>query len=146
MVNMVYCIGSILIFGLIYLNYKNKCNTQYWVCIYLFIRNGIRLLDLENTRAVNSSASWAALISLQVGALIVTASVMGSCFPNTSAHKVIMLTLIPMASFFMFCGVVGFQEFVAEPQIILKTTTMVIPIGVTCFVLHLMLVQKINVE
>ena len=51
-VNMVYSIGSVFIFVLMYLHYKKKCNAQYWVLVYLFIRNGIRFLDFENTKAV----------------------------------------------------------------------------------------------
>ena len=60
--NVVYMIGSVLIFGLLYLNHRKIFNTSYLIHVYLSLRNGIRLLDLENTRQFISNESWSILI------------------------------------------------------------------------------------
>ena len=57
-----YMIGSVLSFFLLYLHYKKKCKTAYCVCIYVFLRHGIRLLDLERTKPIMSESSWSALL------------------------------------------------------------------------------------
>ena len=58
LVNVVYMIGSALTFGLLYLHFKKNRKTAYWAQVYLLIRNGIRMLDLENTRPYSSEGAW----------------------------------------------------------------------------------------
>ena len=60
--NVVYTIGSVLIFGLQYLNFAKKWKTYYFVYVYLILRNSIRLLDLENTRQFRSNDAWSTLL------------------------------------------------------------------------------------
>ena len=60
--NIMYIIGSLLIFGLLYLNYRKIFHTSYLIHVYLGLRNGIRLLDFENTRQFKSNEAWSIIL------------------------------------------------------------------------------------
>ena len=119
-VNVIYMMGSVLSIGLIYLQYKKKYKTMYFVYCYLMVRNGIRLLDLENTKPYKSKDWWSIILIMQSSVTLMTMISMCACFPSTGNHKVVMTALVPLSSFFCFCGVVGFKELIDEPTIIFK--------------------------
>ena len=117
-VNVIYTMGSVLSIGLIYLQYKKKYKTMYFVYCYLMVRNGIRLLDLENTKPYKSKDWWSTILIMQSSVTLMTMISMCACFPSTANHKVVMTAFVPLSSFFCFCGVVGFQELMDDPSII----------------------------
>ena len=48
----IYTIGSAMSLILLYLDYKKKYKTAYFMLIYVFVRLGLRMLDLENTKTI----------------------------------------------------------------------------------------------
>lgn len=142
-------IGSILSLVMLYLHYKKKCQTAYYILIYLYFRQGIRMLDIENSRIDGDTAKdmWSVRIITQTAALTLTSTILGSCYPYTLSHKCVMNILIfPSGMISLLCGVVGFRKILEDPSILFTNKIVVIPIGVACYVFHLNITLKVNTD
>lgn len=139
-------IGTVVSLLLLYLHYKKKCNTAYYILIYLYLRQAIRMLDFENTRQGSDGQVWSVRIITQTAAMTLTSTILGSSYPYTCSHKIVMNILYCAGMFAFLCGVSGFKEIVEDPSVLFTGKIIIVPIGVACFVFHLNITNKINTD
>ena len=138
----IYMIGSVLSILILFLYYKKIFNGSYWVQIYIFLRNGIRLLDLENTNM--DQTSWNALLITQTSCLILSLTILGSCYPFVGIHKCVIILLYPIGCCLIICGVEGFQEVRANPAIFFKSSSMLMLLGLCAFAIYMVIGLRVS--
>lgn len=83
----------------------------------------------------------------QTATLTLCSTILANSFPFDKTHKFVMFFLVyPSVTFFMLCGLTGFQEMLQDSSLFFNKKSLVIPVGFTCFILHLNIALKANTE
>ena len=103
----IYMIGSAFC-ALSFTLYKTKkVDFIYYTMIYIFLRNSLRMLDLEQTRPVISYEQWQTIFILQIICSVMNIIYLAKCFPSDKSRRIVVYLLSLFFAFCIFCGIIG---------------------------------------
>ena len=83
----------------------------------------------------------------QTATMTLCSTILANNFPFNRIHMLVMFFFVyPSITFFMFCGLAGFEEILEDSSLYINKKSLMIPIGFSCFIFHLNITLKANTE
>ena len=111
--------------------------------IYIFLRNALRMFDIEQTRPVITQEQWQTIFILQMLCSVMNLIYLAKCFNNDRTRTALLYCLSLIFAFGILCGIVGKSIF-TDSKYLKQRFFYQILLGTLLFLLSVYFLQRVN--